>query len=666
MILEASQDVNARLIDFLNRCGTQKRKAGNQGNKKRILYVDCISAFDIETSYIPEIEQSFMYIWQYHFSGFGTIVGRTWAQFKELVDSISKACIYPRTRLVTFVHNLSYEFQFLAGIYNFTQEQVFAVDSRKVLKAEIEHIELRCSYLHSNMSLDEYTRKMGVEHAKLHNFDYSKRRYWWTPLSVDEIEYCVNDVEGLCEAIQIEMEHDNDNLYTIPLTSTGYVRRDVKRAMHNANYRIPRVLFPDLDLYVLMREAFRGGNTHANRYYAGRILQGVKSFDRSSSYPDVLCNREYPIRSFNKTDATGLDDIAHLMIVRHKALIMRVAITNVRLLDEGWGAPYLSIDKCRIKKDVVNDNGRILKARYIETSITDVDLRIILSEYDFDDIVFSDVYYSTYGKLPKPIIQSCIDYFIAKTELKNVDGQEIYYMKSKNKLNSIYGMMAQDPGKIHQLFTAGEFKPEFETSDTESLKSMIEDYQRSGFLPYQWGVWTTAWARYALEQGIVAAGEGFVYCDTDSVKYIGDFDIADFNKDAVGASKESGACASDPKGNMHYMGVFEEEKPYDRFLTWGAKKYAYEQDGKLHITIAGVNKKLGAKELEKAGGLEALKPGFIFTDINKLSPTYNDNPPISQIEVDGHVQHITRNVALTPTTYKFGITEEYKKLLGIS
>ena len=41
------------------------------------------------------------------------------------------------------------------------------------------------------------------------------------------------------------------------------------------------------------------------------------------------------------------------------------------------------------------------------------------------------------------------------------------------------------------------------------------------------------------------------------------------------------------------MGLFEIEDHIKRFKTMGAKKYAYEDDeGKLHITIAGVNKNL--------------------------------------------------------------------------
>ena len=658
MVKRMCETVKNEICDLILNLPNEKRKKGNQGNHKRVEYKHIVTAFDIETTRLEDIEQSIMYIWQWHFDGYGTVYGRTWGEFLELFNAINSV-LYQRQYIVVYVHNLSYEFQFLSGIYPFQPDQVFAVKSRKVLKANMGHLELRCSYLHSNMSLDEYTHKMGVEHAKISGFDYNKIRYPWTELTSDELEYCVSDVIGLVEAIKIEMHHDGDNLYTIPLTSTGYVRRDVKKALRDAHYRIFKDLFPDWNLYQLLREAFRGGNTHANRYYVGKILNNVYSADRSSSYPDVICNKEFPVKPFFHQGEMSIDEVLHKIHVRHKAVIMRVAFTNIRLHNEFWGCPYISYDKCKVCKEYERDNGRILKASYIETTITDIDLEIIMEEYDWDDIVCYDVYTSSYGKLPRPIIEQNLKYYDAKTSLKGVPGEEIFYMKSKNKLNSIYGMMAQDPVKISVIYSLGEFKNE-EVEPEEVLKTYNS---KNPFLPYQWGVWTTAWARWALEQGIKAAGESFVYCDTDSVKSLREINIAGFNEKAKQDSIASGAHTTDPKGEEHYMGIYETEDMYSRFITWGAKKYAYEySDGTPHITIAGVSKKFGAKELASKGGLEVLKPGFIFTDANKLESVYNDSN-YGTYTMGDNTLYITRNVVLRPTTYQLGITAEYMRLL---
>lgn len=640
----------------------QKRGRGNPKTRAKVQYKDVICTFDIETSRLQDVEQSIMYVWMLHLHHHVTIVGRTWAQLSTLLDQLEQEA--GEDTLCIFVHNLSYEFQFLRAIHEFEKEEVFAVERRKVLKATMRgnRFEFRCSYLHSNMSLAEYTDKMDVEHKKLSGdiFDYSIERYPWTPLSDYETRYCLNDVIGLAEAIETEMRADGDNLYTFPLTSTGYVRRDAKRAMRNAPPSFVKKQLPNVEVFQLCLEAFRGGDTHANRYYAGHTLKNVKSADRSSSYPDVVCNCEFPVSEFYHAGQMDFERLMYLITVRKKAVLMRVSITNLRLTDEYWGAPYLSRDKCRRIERGVYDNGRLLSADYLETTITDIDLRIIVDQYSFDDLCAFDVAYARYGKLPESLIETTISYYRAKTELKNAPGQEIYYMKSKNKLNSIYGMMAQKPVKQDVIFSRGEW-----SIGDEPIPELLEKSNAKAFLCFQWGVWVTAHARAALQAGIKLAGDNFVYCDTDSVKYLGDIDWTEYNNARIEASKKSGAYATDPKGVTHYMGVYEQEDDYNEFKTLGAKKYAFnfEPGGKTFVTIAGVTKRKGGVELDQYGGLKAFEPGFVFVDAGGTESIYNDNPEIDVVEREGRFIPITPNIVIKDSTYTLGITAEYESLL---
>jgi hypothetical protein len=654
--------------DWLYEIPLVKRKAGNQRTRKRIQYKDLITAFDIETTRLEDIEQSIMYVWQWQFGDAYTVVGRTWEQFEAFQRKLK--AVLEDSVLVVFVHNLSYEFQFLRGIYQFTKDEVFAIKSRRVLKCNMwGSFEFRCSYIHSNMNLDTYTKKMGVKHKKLTGtFDYEKIRYPWTELSDDELAYCVHDVQGLVEAIEIEMEHDGDNLYTFPLTSTGYVRRDAKKAMSQVNYRFVKEQLPDYEIYKMLRESFRGGNTHANRYYTNYTLHNVHSADRSSSYPDVMCNCKFPISQFYRLGDIGYDEVVKMIGERKKACLMRVAITGLHLTRIDWGCPYISLSKCRHIENALEDNGRILSADYLETTVTDIDLKIILEEYSFTDIKFYDVATARYGYLPEPLIKTICKYYHSKTGLKNVIGQELLYTKSKNKLNSLYGMCAQDPVKQSILFENDDF-----VEQHYNEAELLEEYNKKAFLAYQWGVWVTAWARYRLEEGIqLAHGDvndpnapQFVYCDTDSVKYLGEIDLTKFNNERIADSKRSGAYATDPQGITHYMGVYEKEHDMCEFRTMGAKKYVYREtpDDKLVCTIAGVSKSLGGKELEEHGGITAFHEGFTFEKAGGLEAVYNDKPVITETEIDGRRISITANVSLRPSTYTLGLTADYKRLL---
>lgn len=619
--------------------------------RKQYFYKDIVCAFDIETSRVPGTDDSVMYIWQFQIDTQCTIYGRTWEQFKDFIEYL-ESCLDLQEAIVVYVHNLSFEFQFLSGIFNFTEDSVFCVDSRKILRAMLHnHIEFRDSYLHSNMSLSKFLENMQVEDQKLKDFDYSKKRYWFTELSEHELLYCVNDVRGLVQALKIEMEKDGDTLYTIPLTSTGYVRRDFRNALQ---YRLEDIkkLLPDYELYKLLREAFRGGNVHANRFYVGQVLSDVKSMDRSSSYPETQVNLEFPISPFRKSIEQTWERFVDL-VDRHRAVIARISLANVKLRRYEWGCPYIPVDKCRNIINAKEDNGRILSADYLEISVADIDFKIIENEYEWTEQGIKDIYYAKYGKLPQEAIKLINKLYTDKTELKDVEGQEYFYLKSKNKINSVYGMTAQDPMKDNVVYRNGNYE-----------KAEREQWAlKSAFLPYQWGVWCTAHARNELEYCIREAHKQatFIYCDTDSVKYIGNINLEEYNKTKIELAEYNGGKATDKHGNTHYMGVYEEEKTADRFVTWGAKKYACQYGEAVKITIAGVPKKKGAEELKLAGGLGRLQPSYTFY-AGKLASYYNDTADY-HIVIDGHDVRVTKNVTLKDTQYILSIADKYYDIL---
>lgn len=648
---------------YIRKATIQKRRKGNQGkrNNKR-KYKNIIAAFDIETTNDMECMQAYMYIWQMQIDDI-TIIGRTWEEFLQLIRGICSQ-LDPDVYLIIFVHNLSFEFSFLKGIYHFQPEEVFATEPRKVLKCEMfGHIEFRCSYFLTNMSLGEFTRKMGVQDQKLsgEEFDYKKRRYPWTELSDQELLYCVNDVRGLVQALRIQIELDHDIFYTLPLTSTGYVRRDVKEAMRHYNRQDLKNMLPDYNVFRILREAFRGGNTHGSRYYSEYIIDDVKSYDIVSSYPAQQLMRLYPMSPWIREDDVTLDRVIRKIYNQLRACLMRVKIWNIRLKKPLWGCPYLPKAKSRNIIGGWYDNGRVLSADYLETSLTDLDFKILLEEYEFDSIEFTDFYHCRYGKLPKQLRITVYSYFEQKTQLKGVEGQELYYMKAKNKLNSIYGMSVQSPVKNSIEYIEDDFKYKDEDEEELLIKSNAKAFQS-----FAWGCWVTAWARTQLEEALKLVGDDFVYCDTDSVKYVGNHDkeFKQLNRKLMRRAKENGAFATDPKGETHYLGVFEEDAHYLQFIHKGAKKYAYiNEDGTLGITVAGVAKSKGAKELLEAGGLSEFKDGFIFRKAGGTESVYNDDPVVKEIEREGHKLKITSNVLIRDSTYTLGVANDYRRLL---
>ena len=664
--------------DLLTRYPVLKRKRGSRSGKYKRDYLAVTCAFDIETTRLDR-DHSVMYIWQFQIGFDVTIIGRNWHEFKIMTERLKKQ-MPAGIMLVVLVHNLAFEFQFLRGIYNFKPDEVFLTGPRRPLRIDMYgFIEMRCTYLHSNMSLDEYLKKMGVETQKISGFDYDKKRYPWTPLSPEELEYCIHDVKGLVEAYEKEMQHDGDDLITCPLTSTGYVRRDVKKVMYKHRWQLQDI-FPTLDLYNALRTAFRGGDTHANRHYAGQIVKDVYGYDRSSSYPDVQLNRLFPVGPFHyrvKQRQTW-EEMEKLINVRGRAVLVRLAFWNIRLRDRYEGFPYISYDKVQSCYNEHLDNGRILKADYLEMTVTDVDLKILLDQYIFDGRRVLDMWYAKYGPLPDDLKAVIIKYYEGKTGKKGLDRE-----KAKAKLNAVYGMSAQNPVKGAITLENGVFK-----EDAASLEELLAEAKRHAYFVYQWGVWTTAWARYELWRGrknVTDQGGRVVYQDTDSVKYVTwghDIKWEALNATYQAASEASGATALDPDGNRHYMGVYELEKGYPAdFATRGAKKYAVDHNGIIKATIAGVSKKLGGQELQNAGGLKAfLQKEFVFKDAGGVELRYNDyhyrvllDKKKEQVRKNRECRFITEAegkrlkvrdcVTINPSTYNLHDTEDYASLL---
>ena len=671
------QDVDIKYL--ISALDVQKRKkAFSQNEKARArTYRDGIFAFDIETTTISEIHHSIMYIWQFQADEL-TIIGRTWDEFKTFCEQIASAL--DDDYIVVFVHNLSFEFQYLSEVFKDSLSNIFVMDARKVLKFDVlDHIEFRCSYFHSNMRLEEYTKKMNVKDFKLDGdkFNYAIKRYPWTPLSAFsdyEIRYVINDVKGLVQAIKTEMLMYDDNLYSFPLTSTGYVRRDTKHVLGPYKDRI-RYMLPNIELMRMLREAFRGGDTHANRFFAGTVIDNrvIHSVDISSSYPSVLVSEKYPMSRFYHMKTPEFAKIYEQIKSGKYAFVMNVILSGVKLRDHFFGCPYISKAKCSVINNGVFDNGRVLSADLLVITITDIDLMILLDEYDFE-IEVVDAYRSKYGSLPFEYIDLIIGYYEKKTKLKGDPENELYYNKTKALLNSLYGMMAQNPLKPEILYVGNNEIPENEKngekwpfcpSEKDDV-TLLGRYNATAFLCYQWGVWCTCHARKRLHQGIhyvIDHGGEFLYTDTDSIKYYGDVDFTDLNNKLM----QKHPFALDSCGKRYYMGVWEHEDDMTEFVTLGAKKYAYrtKKDGKLHVTVAGVSKKddIGAQELEKNGGISAFKIGFKFVESGGSEVTYNDQG-YGEYVIDGHSVNIIKNIVIEPSFYTLGATPEYQDLIN--
>lgn len=640
-------------------------------------------AFDIETSTVWLNDDrslydvhSFMYSWAFQMEDI-TILGREWDDYFKFLNALMDAGrkyrdqkkLETEPKLVIWVHNLAYEFSFLSGLYSFKDEECFFRDVRKPIYCKMWGVfEYRCSYIQTNLNLATLTKQMDVQ-VKLsgQKFNYDKLRFPWTPLSDYELQYIITDVESLVQAMKKRVSMNGDNLITVPLTSTGYVRRDCKESLKGRYFDITDMK-PDERQYRLLRKAFRGGNTHANRAYAGKIIKNVNSYDIVSCYPTQQLTQLFPMKPFRWLDERLTLDRIFKFIGLGYAVVALYQFKGLRLKNKKTPIPYISLGRCDAL-DWKLDNGRILECSYCEIALTEIDLEIVLKQYTFDEIGILDAMVAQKDYLPAEYRSVIQEYYNNKTKLKgdDTDQGKYLYTKSKNSLNSVYGMSATDP--IHQeiLYAGGEYKRSgYDTMEKEEIARALKNTA----FPYQWGVYTTALSRMQLQKAIDLCGDKIVYCDTDSVKVKGEIDISSLNDYQKKKAIRAKAFADDMKGKRHYIGLFEDDGHYDKFITQGAKRYAYEIDGHIGVTVSGVTKLRNEETgeyyaVEELRSLDRFKPGMLWIKAGGTMAVYNDHDDFMYTDQEtGKQIRITKNVAIIPTTYKMTYARDYELLLG--
>lgn len=647
---------------FLTRNIETVRKSG----KSKVTYYNIPCAFDIETTNMNcETPYAFMYCWQFCFID-TVIFGRTWEQLRKLFEFLTNVLSLSNSnRLCVYCHNLAFEFQFLWS--QIPIDRIFAREQRKIITALSGGIEFRCSYYLSNMSLDKFCENSpSCRHRKLSGtYDYRRIRYPWTKLTYKENKYRYNDVRGLCECIADKLKEDT--IATIPLTSTGYVRREARKAVRENPKNIKRLENEALtkEQYIMCKEAFRGGDCHANALYTNTVLENVYSYDMQSAYPGVMLSCKFP----GKFKRLSTKNFEKCYRERNHAMLFRAKFYNIEH-KQAYGNPYIPTAKCRQIKKGVFDNGRIIYAESLEITLTDIDYQIIEHDYNYDKVEVANCYYAEYDYLPKELRLEIMKYFEAKTKLKGIKGHEYEYMKSKNKLNSEYGMMVTDIINNEIIFENGEWinhKP-------EDIESEIEKHYKSKklFLSYQWGVWVTAWTRLRLRKFIWRSRIDYVYCDTDSNKTIGNYDkiVDELNNEIINENEKADIH---PwlyyNGKMHMLGIWEKEGEMT-IKTLGAKKYITKQKGssKYSVTVSGMNKKISSEYItrkaksENITGFELFKIGTIFNRAACRTTSYYNDVSRETLSINGKEFETGSNVAIVDTTYTLGVTEEYEKL----
>jgi len=650
---------------------------------------------DTETSHIFDEETGagvgWIYQWAFRFAGEWAF-GRKPSEMLAALQRIAQVNRLYTTKCVVYVHNLSYDIQYLKDWlidkYGENSYKLIATNPHKFISFTIGPWIFKCSYKLANRSLAKWAKDLNTEaQKKVGIVDYNFVRYQDTELKYTDWKYMFFDVLTLEQCVKKQLANYGDTLATVPLTATGYIRRDARKRFRED--RKNRVEFEksklNPHLYKMFRAAFAGGLTHQNRFIKNDIVtppEGcvIRHRDFRSHYPTQQTARKgFPVGAFvpfyryrEGRKPFTFEDVDKWQ--KTHCLIMEIAVKNMTIKN-GVTFPYAQSVKWfdgRTKDFVrtIDDNGRVLQAKGCsKVVLTELDLKWIRKQYTFDYVIL-EVYGAQKSKAPQYLIDTVKEKYLGKTQYKEevkqarkegksaeiIQDLETSLMKSKNGLNGIYGMSATNPVRTeYTLSPDGEWTSEKLTDEIIEEKLAKFYKSRNNFMAYQLGVYTTALARNDLMTVIEIIGyENVLYVDTDSAFYITSPEVEkrveEYNKRQNENAERMGAYIVH-NGKKTYFDAFDDEgETITRFVALHAKAYAYEtDDGELHCTIAGVSEhgRNGNTRVNELGCLENMHEGFVFKDCGGTRCVYlEDRPHIETI--NGHLLEVAGSAIILP------------------
>lgn len=600
-------------------------------------------------------------------------------------------------RIFCFIHNLSYDYtyfhKFLEDAFQQTGNTI-AVAAHRLINYNMSGIEFRDTLKIAQKSLDAWAKDLlGRECGKLVGaIDYNKVRYQDTPLVKRDWDYMFRDVVVLDKCVEKQLAIHGDKIWTMPLTSTGYVRRATKKNFYkhkttNRQYFMRTALSDEC--YSMCKEEFAGGITHGNRFYIDQTVR-VRDLRKKFNNPNIIIKHRDFVSHYPSQQITGycpstafrlyydrkpddpefrlkdLDDA----FAEGYCYLAAISITNLMIKD-GVTLPYAQESKFRkyaqTKLVTDTDNGRIL--RMFGTTliiVNELDLKWLRKQYNFTYTIHK-VYVSKRGKFPDYITDTVKMFMLEKSETKEIVkdllkkgydelSPEVHEAKlqnliAKGMLNAIYGMTATDP--VRECFGEDEDGNwgKATLTDNDVSDRLVAFYSsQNSFMSFQLGCWTTALARNELLFFAEVIGyENFLYADTDSIFYISTPEIEKkierYNKKFRKQDDENGWFVTLSSGKKVYFNQFDDEKEeIIEFRFLHSKCYAYvTSDGKLHTTIAGVREygRNANNRVRELGDIDSLTAGTIFKDCGGTIIRYNPKGVSVKPRVENINGHLT-------------------------
>lgn len=651
-----------------------------QRNHKITKYATKYICLDTETSHTDNLT-GWVYQWAAKLGGL-YVYGRKPSEIIDFMQRVAEHYqLNEQKKIVLYIHNASYDLQYLKlFLRQYDPSADFlAIDAHSVIQCDVLGFKIVCSYKLTNLSLAQLAKNYANTYIKaVGEIDYNIVRYQDTELTAADWFYMFSDVASQDDGIHGYLKMQGYRYaYEAPITSTGFVRANCRKAAKNADgwreeFQKSRL---SLEQYNLCRQCFMGGVCIASFKYASETIRGdnLRHKDFCSSYPARLMLDYFPVGKPNwYGEIESEEELEDVCATYCCCFILTLYDVHIK---KGVTAPCIPSSKCIHKENELKLNGKIVYADTLTIVVCELDYKWIKKQYDFESFEVDKMLVFNRGEMPEWLKMEVFEYFKNKCSLKNEN--PLLYAKSKNMLNGIYGMIAT--AIIRLLYEMDDdWILEKKEQTIDDLQKALDKYYRSynNFMVYQAAIWCTAHARDALYTMITRTGDNdgtdddqtdayknFLYCDTDSVFYIetpeNKIRMDEYAAECKKRAKDAGAYYGDK-----FLGEPTDEPKIRAFRAIHSKCYAMEEWNKdtrrfeLNVVIAGIPKaatkwvrgdnfvmpytRTNAEEL---GHIDNLNDGFVFKHCGGIRCVYNERP-IQTLDINGHITELSSSAIL--------------------
>ena len=461
--------------------------------------------------------------------------------------------------IVVYFHNLSFDGEFILW---YLLENEFSYDEKasrvktfssiidetgSIYSIKVRHLtdcttEFRCSYKLFPKSIKDIGEMVGIEKLnETHNYEEIKNYNSVDELPEEEIKYITNDVRIMVELIRYLQEKGVKGLTMSSSAYKNWEQDKYQLCKHQMKKDTNE------EIVEIVRKSYRGGITKVNPKYAGIEFNDVISFDVNSLYPSVMYENPMPIGEgkIYKSVEEGRKDNRHLFIIVAFVPYAKVRTGQHAFIGEQSGFSYSR--KYSYDEELYN------KMLYLWEDEWELFKVVYDAEYTIEKVVG--------WKKANYVFKDYIDrWYEVKKNAKNDTERSL----AKLMLNSLYGKFGMNDNRVTKIPMG---------VGNDIIYSTIEN--NTTYYYKEVASYITSKARCKLATFMNRCYDNFLYCDTDSVYYIG-HEIPEIFKDVVDSKK---------------LGYWKYEGHYNRFKALKAKcnlKQLY--DGTIERRIAGCPK----------------------------------------------------------------------------